>query len=184
MLRIMIDKLPMISDVRFEQSPERLKIVLPIRRHWPFLIIYTILVVLWLVMLVGGLIFMVRVAFSGERYAFVFALMLIIGLLILFRFGRFLFRQWYTYFSNRELLFINKEELIVRRPVSIWGITDVYDMKYVTPFFLSEKPRAVAFDYGYRHIFVGEALTPAAQASLRDFVNATYFPDHGEEEEG
>ena len=104
----------MISDVRFEQSPQRLKIVLPVRRDWALFAIYSILEVTWLVMLVGGLVFLARVAFSGERWAFVFAIMLLVLLLILFRFGRFLSRQWANYAANRELLFINREELILR----------------------------------------------------------------------
>ena len=174
----------MIRAVRFEQSPERLKIVLPIKRNWPLLIIYTILACAWFVMMIGGLAFVVSIAFSGESYAFVFVVMLLIGLFILFRFGRFLFRQWATYLSNREILFVNREELIVRRPVSIWGNTDVYDMQYVTPFYLSEKPAALAFDYGYRHVYVGEALQPEARKSLRQFLNATYFPNSaGDEDE-
>ena len=173
----------MISDVRFEQSPQRLKIVLPVRRDWALFAIYSILELTWLVMLVGGLVFLARVAFSGERWAFVFAIMLLVLLLILFRFGRFLSRQWANYAANRELLFINREELILRRPISIWGNTDTYGMEHVTQFYLSEKPRAVAFDYGYRHIYFGEALRPEAQDGLRNFLNSTYFPGHDEDEQ-
>lgn len=179
----MVDNLPIIRDVHFEQSPQRLKIVIPVRRQWPLFLIYTILEITWLVMLVGGLIFLWQVAFSGERYAIVFAIMLLVLLLILFRFGRFLSRQWATYATNREILFINREELIVRRPISIWGNTDVYDMQHVTPFYLSDRPRALAFDYGYRHVYVGEALSPEAQASLWQFLNSTYFPDHADADE-
>jgi hypothetical protein len=169
----------MISDVRFEQSPQRLKIVLPVRRHWVFFGIYTILEIVWVAMLVGGLIFLARIAFSGERYAFVFSIMLVVLLLILFRFGRFLSRQWATYATNREILFINREELIVRRPISMWGNTDTYDMQHVTPFYLSDKPSALAFDYGYRRVYVGEGLRPESRAALRQFLNDVYFPGRG-----
>ena len=179
----MVENLPMISDVRFEQTPQRLKIVLPTKRNWPLLAIYSILEITWVIMLIGGLVFLIRVAFSGERYAFVFALMLLVLLLILFRFGRFLSRQWANYAANREILFINREELIHRRPISIWGNTDTYDMQHVTPFYLSDKPPALAFDYGYRHVFVGEALRPEARAGLRQFLNSAYFPAHGADEE-
>ena len=55
----------MISGARFEQSPQRLKIVLPVRRDWALFVIYSILEVAWLVMLIGGLVFLARVAFSG-----------------------------------------------------------------------------------------------------------------------
>jgi len=179
----MIEKVPMISAVRFEQSPERLKIVMPIKRNWPLLIVYSILGISWLLMLIAGLVFTVRMAFSGESYAVVFVAMLLVFLLILFRFGRFLLRQWATYLSNREILFINREELIVRRPVSIWGNTDVYDMKFVTPLYLSAKPAALAFDYGYRHIYVAEALAPEARQTLRQFINETFFPQAADEDD-
>lgn len=172
----MVDKLPMISDVHFEQTPERLKIVLPIRRKWPYLVLYSTLMVVWVGMLVWGLIFLVQVLRSGESYRFVFAVMILILMLIFYRFGRFLRRQWAHFFSGREVIFINVEELIVRRPVSIWGNTDVYDMQYVTPFYESDVPPALVFDYGNRHIHIGEALTPEARAALGQFLNQIYFP--------
>jgi hypothetical protein len=173
----------MISGVHFEQKPERLKIVLPVKRNWPFLIIYTILMLTWLVMMIWGLIFIVQVALSRERYGFVFIIMLLIGLLIMWRFGRFLWRQWANYMSDREILFINPEVLIVRRPVSIWGNTDAYDMKHVRPFYESANPPALAFDYGSHHVYTGEALTAEAREALRQFLNVQYFPDHDEDEE-
>lgn len=170
----------MISGVHFEQTPERLKIVLPSKRRWQYLILYTILVLAWCVMMVWGVVFFIQIILSGESYRFVFGAMILILLFILFRFGRFLFRQWAQQLSNREVVFINLEELIFRRPVSIWGNTDVYDMKHVTPFYESGNPRALAFDYGYRHIYMGEALTPDARQSLRQFLNQTYFPGREE----
>ncbi len=173
----------MISDVHFEQTPERLKIVLPVRRQWPFLILYSILAVSWMVMMVWGVVFLVQILFSGQSYRFLFALMIVIMLLILFRFGRFLMRQWAQFFSNREILFINREELIVRRPVSIWGNTDVYDMAHVAHFYQADHPKALAFDYGYRHIYVGEALTADARQALLRHLNQTYFPNYDQDEE-
>lgn len=171
----------MISDVHFEQSPERLKVVLPIKRHWPYLILYSILALLWIVMMVWGAIYLLQILFSSQSYRFIFALMIAVLLVILFRFGKFLFRQWATYLSAREILFINLEELIVRRPVSIFGNTDVYDMAHVTPFYEAANPPSLAFDYGYRHIHLGEALAPEARRALRDHLNHTYFPTHREQ---
>lgn len=172
----MADKLPMISSVHFEQTPERLKIVLPVRRKWPYLLLYSALMVTWAGMLVWGVIFLVQILRSGESYRFVFAAMILILMFILYRFGRLLRRQWAQFFSGREVIFINLEELIVRRPISIWGNTDVYDMQHVTPFYESEAPPALAFDYGYRHVYIGEALTTEARTALRQFLNQAYFP--------
>jgi MFS family permease len=172
----MADKLPMISGVHFEQMPERLKIVLPAARKWGYLAVYSLLVVAWLVMMLGGLIFIVRILASGAGYRWVFTIMILILLAILFRFGRFLWRQWAAFASNREVLLVNPEELIVRRPVSIWGNTDAYDMAHVSPFYESANPQALAFDYGYRHVYVGEALTSEARQALAQFLNQQYLP--------
>jgi hypothetical protein len=177
----MMEKLPMISGVRFEQMPDKLKIVLPVKRNWPFLVIYTLLVLMWLGMMVYGVIFLARIILSGASYRFVFAVMIVILLFILFRFGRFLFRQWADYLSNREILFINSEELIVRKPVSIWGNTAVYDMQHVSPFYISDKHSALAFDYGAHHVFIGQGLALEAQGSLRRFLNRIYFPGQPED---
>lgn len=171
----MVDKLPMISSVHFEQTPERLKIVIPANRSWPYLILYSILAVLWLGMMIGGIIYVIQILYSGQSYRFLFALMILILLLILFRFGRFLGRQLAQYLSNREVLFINQEELIVRRPVSIWGNTDVYDMEHVTPIYLSDTLNTLGFDYGYRHVYFGKRLNLESRQALCRFLNDTYF---------
>lgn len=170
-----IENPPLINGVHFEQTPGRLKIVLPARREWPYLIIYTVMVLIWLVMMVGGLIYLVEILFSGAAYRFVFAVILLILLLVLFRFGRFLSREWARYVSNREVLFINKEEFIVRRPVSIWGNTDVYDMEHVTPIYARENQSALAFDYGYRHVIFGGGLSQDARNVLARYLNDVYF---------
>lgn len=170
------DKLPMISSVHFEQTPERLKIVIPVDRNWPYLILYVVLAFLWVGMMIGGIIYLIQILFSGQGYRFLFALMILILLLIWFRFGRFLGRQLAQYLSNREVLFINQEELIVRRPVSIWGNTDVYGMEHVTSIYSDDSIGALGFDYGYHHIYFGGSLTPEARQTLHQFLNDTYFP--------
>jgi hypothetical protein len=154
---------------------------LPVKRNWPFLAIYTLLVMMWIGMMVYGVIFLARILFSGASYRFVFAVMIIILLYILFRFGRFLFRQWAEYLSNREILFINAEELIVRKPVSIWGNTTAYDMQHVSPFYASHQNGALAFDYGSHHVFIGEGLAPEARQALLGFLNRIYFPGQTED---
>lgn len=175
----MVDKLPLISQVHFEQTPERLKIVIPAARNWAYLTLYSILMLMWLGMIIGGAIYLVQTLFSGQSYRFVFAIMIFILLAILLRFGRFLGRQWAQYLSNREVIFINQEELIVRRPVSIWGNTDVYDIEHVSPIYEAEEPETLAFDYGYRHVYFGGGITAEARQALQQFLNRTYFPAKG-----
>lgn len=171
----------MIRDVHFEQQPDKLKIILPIKRNWPFLIIYAVLSIMWVGMMVYGVVFLVRIIMAGASYRFVFAVIIIILLLVLFRFGRFLLSQLAEYLSNREVLFINPEELIVRKPVSIWGNTRVYDMAFMAPFFRSAREEALAFNYGSHSVFIGRGLTPEAQETLSTFLNQIYFPDRSPE---
>lgn len=165
----------MLNSVHFEQTPERLKIVIPVKRDWPYLVTYTILVLLWLGMLVGGIVYLIRILYSGQSYRFLFALIILVLLLILFRFGRFLWRQWAQFSSNREVLLINQEEFIVRRPVSIWGNTDVYDMEHVTSIYSDDTLGALGFDYGYHHVYFGKSLASESRQTLGRFLNETYF---------
>lgn len=175
----------MISNVHFEQTPERLKVVLPVKRNWFLIILYTAMVLAWLVLLAGGILFMVReAALSGERYAIVFTIMLLILLLILYRLGRrAVWQPWMSLLAKREILFINKEELIIRRPVSLLGTTDFYDMAHVAPFFYLEERRAMAFNYGQFRTEFGHSLGRPEAERLIITLNNLYFPNRGEEED-
>jgi len=169
---------PLIKDVQFEETPERLKIILPLMRKWPYLILYSILGLLWMVMMIWGVIYFIQILFSRQSYRFLFAFMIVVLLLILYRFGKFLMRQWAHYLSSREVIFINREELIIRRPISIWGNTDVYDMAHISHLYNASKDEGLAFDYGFRHILIGEKLTPDERAELGEYLNGMYFPDY------
>lgn len=166
-----------------EETPDWLKIVLPIRRNWILFVLFTILLGVWLAMLAVGIVFMVRdVAMSGEPFAFVFTVMLLVLLLILFRFGRVLWGQWQYYATNREILYVNEDQLIVRRPVSILGMTDAYDMSHVSPFYYSEKHHCPTFDYAYQHVYFGRHLERNEAHRLVAYLNERYFPESDDEE--
>lgn len=175
----------MISNVHFEQSPERLKVVLPVKRNWFLIALYTAMVLAWLIMLAGGILFMVReAALSGERYAFVFTAMILILLLILYRLGRrVVWQPWMSLLAHREILFINKEELIIRRPVSLLGTTDFYDMAHVGPFFYLEERRTPAFNYGQFRTEFGHSLGRPEAERLITALNDLYFPNRDEDDE-
>jgi hypothetical protein len=173
----------MIKDVHFEQNPERLKVVMPVKRQQGYLIIYNVLLVLWLVMIIGGVLFTLRVAFSGERYALVFTLILLIFLFVLYRFGNFLRWHWGYHTATREILFINKQQLILRRPVSIFGPTDAYDMEHVNPFYNDEATISPSFRYGSHKVHFGQALSAPAARQLVQTLNKLYFPDHQPEKD-
>jgi hypothetical protein len=179
----MSSTLPLIKDVHFEQNPDRLKVVMPVKRQQGYLVIYNVLLLLWLAMMIAGLIFTLRIVFSGERYALVFTLMLLVFLVILYRFGRFLRWHWGYHTANREILFINKQQLILRRPVSILGPTDAYDMEHVNPFYNDEQTANPAFRYGSHEVLFGQALSDSAARQLVQTLNRLYFPAHRQEKD-
>jgi hypothetical protein len=176
---MIMSNFPQIGDVVFEQGAERLKIVLPERRNWPVVALFSLLLIVWLVGLVWMFIFTFRdVMGAGERFTFAFSVMMLIWLYIWYRLGRIIWGRWQYYMANREILFINEEELIVRRPVSILGLTDAYGMDHVSPFYYSDKHHCPAFDYGYQHVYFGQKLPEIAAKSLVGFLNGRFFPDY------
>lgn len=163
--------------IQLEENPERLKISWPLQRPYLLFTLFSLALVVWLVMLVGMSIYLVRdVMRAGERFTFVFSVMLIIWLLVWLWFGRILSQWWQYAAATREIMFINKTQLIIRRPVSIFGITDAYDMQHVTPFYLSEKHHCPVFDYGHQHIYFGQALPQDEARALIGMLNGRFFP--------
>ena len=175
--------LPSIETIQFEENKERLKVILPVKKHWVYLVLYTVMLLTWVGMFVFGLIFTGRMAFSGERFAFVFTVMLVVLLYALVRLGRIVWGQWQYYAANREILFIHKEMLIVRRPVSIFGITTAFDRAHVTPFYYSDKHHCPAFDYGHQHVYFGQDLPPDPAGRLIGYLNARYQPHYDEDDD-
>lgn len=175
--------LPSIENIQFEENKERLKIVLPVKKQWIYLVLYSIMLLLWVGMFIYGLIFTWQIAFSGERFAFVFTVMLVGLLYILFRLGKVVWGQWQYYAAYREILFIHQEMLIVRRPVSIVGITTAYDRAHVTPFYYSDKHSCPAFDYGHQHVYFGHDLLADPAKRLIGYLNARYYPHRDEDDD-
>ncbi len=168
--------LPEIDQVQFEETPDRLKVTLPVRRYWAWFLLFTLLLILWIGGLIWGIIFTIKdIAFSGERYAFAFTIMLLVWLYIWYRLGKIVWKQWQYYAAAREILFIEKDQLIIRRPVSIIGITDAYDFAYVSPFFHSEKHGCPGFDYGKQRIYFAQALDEGSSQELVQVLNKRYF---------
>lgn len=169
---------PKLPDIKFEENAERLKIVMPVQRNQLFFAVYGLLLLVGLALLVGGIVFGVEIAFSGERYAFVFTVMALIFLYILWRFTGFIWSQWQFHAANRELLFVNKEEMIVRRPLSLLGITKVYDRQYIKTIYFDAERSAAAFYYGSQPAFFGEGLPSATLHGLIAYLNERYFSQY------
>ncbi|MCP4418889.1 MAG: hypothetical protein GY805_19915 [Chloroflexi bacterium] len=172
-----------VADVQFEENDERLKVVLPVHKHWVYLVLYSVMLLTWVGMFIFGLIYTWQTAVSGERFTFAFTVMLLILLYVLYRLGRIVWRQWQYFASNREILFVYKEMLIIRRPVSIFGITTAYDRAHVTPFYYSNDHHCPAFDYGHQHVYLGQDLLPEPAKALIAFLNGRYHPHHDDDDD-
>lgn len=175
---------PQIDNLSFEENDQRLKVIIPLRRNWLLFALFSVSVIVWVVMAVIVLVYIFRdVLPNRERYTFVLTVMLIVWLVLWYYMGKAVWKQWQYYAANREILFIDPKMLIVRRPVSILGITDAYDMKYVNPFFFDQKHRCPTFTYGSQRIYFGRALAEAGAHSLIRYLNGRFFPDFADDED-
>jgi hypothetical protein len=148
-------RFPQIEGVTFEENPERLKIVLPVRRNWLLVALFSACLIAWAVTLFIVAQFLIRdVILAGSRFA------------------------WQYVAANREIVFIYKDEqVIVRRPLSLLGITTAYDFDFVSPFYYDDKRQSLAFRYGQRLANFGDALSPADAQQVIEYVNYRFFPE-------
>ncbi|NLF63802.1 MAG: hypothetical protein GX579_04305 [Chloroflexi bacterium] len=169
---------PDIAGVTFEETPERLKVVLPVRRQWPYLLVYSVLMLTWL----GATVWMLTLLFGvsrgdmSVRFLIVWVIILLIWAYLWYRLGSFVWRWWQYFAATREILLVSPATLIVRRPLSLLGVTDAYAMEHVSPFYYSEKNGAVAFDYGSRGGLFGLGLERPAAQELIAALNRRFFP--------
>ncbi|MCB8985486.1 MAG: hypothetical protein H6659_16780 [Ardenticatenaceae bacterium] len=165
-----------IGRITLQDKPEWLKIVLPVKRNWLLLAIFSLALLVWVGMTVWMLIFLVRdVIMPGPRFAFLLSIVVLLWLVLWYFVGRSVARRWQYFAADREILFINKERLIIRRPVSIWGQTEAFDMNHVRPFYFSDKHQCPAFDYGSQKVYLGLSLTQDEAKRLIKTLNTLYF---------
>lgn len=172
-------RFPQIEGVTFEETPERLKITLPVKRNGLLIVLFTACLIAWVV----TLFFVVRFLFrdvlpTGGRFAFIMTIMLIIWGIVYYYLGRMLWQRWQYVSANREIIFIYKDDqVIVRRPLSIFGITTAYDFEHVGSFYYDQDRHSLAFQYGQRYAFFGQALSPSEAQQISDYVNYRFFPE-------
>ena len=159
--------------VEYDDDLERSKVTMFLRRKWGLLALYSMALIVWVAMLVGFIAYLL----GGYSSSVVITILLLIWLLIWFWFGRILWKRWQFQAAAREILFIDQEKIIIRRPVSILGITTAYDMIHVSPLYYSMQHRCLAFDYAYLHVYFGRDLEPAASEELIGAINGRWFPD-------
>ena len=70
---------------------------------------------------------------------------------------------------------------MIRRPVSIFGLTTSYEFAHISPFYMSDKHKCPAFDYAYAHVYFGLTLETEEATELVADLNNRYFPDADEE---
>ncbi len=175
---------PQIGDFTFSEDNERLKVVLPGSSKWVYFLIFTASMLIWISMVVIVLVFVIRdVLPNRERYTFVLTVMMLVWLVLWYYLGRFMWEKWQYYAADREILFINKDVLIIRRPVSILGITDAYDMQYVNPFYFSEKHSCPTFDYGSQRIYFAQDATEGDARNLLQYLNRRFFPNYDDDDD-
>lgn len=169
---------PRIQGVTLEDTGERLKIVLPLRRQWPYLVVYSVLLVTWLAVTVWMLLLLFQTSRGAMSTVFliVWALILLVWAFLWYRLGRFVWRWWQYYAATREILFVDQTLLILRRPLSLLGVTDAYAMEHVSPFYYNEQHEAVAFDYGTRGALFARGLGKGEARQLIAAVNRRFFP--------
>lgn len=168
------------TNLQIEENDERLKIVLPLKRQWPGLIAYSFLLLIWLGLLLLFVVYLFRPPLGdavSTAYRIGWRLLILIWLVVWGRYlGYYVLRGWQFYAASREILFINRQLLIIRRPVSIFGLTDAYDMQYVSPFYQHERSRNLAFQYGKtNHILLGLGLSTSEQGVLLSYLNQRFF---------
>jgi hypothetical protein len=181
-----------LSDrITFDDSPERLKVTIPIQRNllgYVLLLAFTLLIVVWLGGTIYGLQEIIALFRDNDdlprRFINLLGFIIIVGWLLWVWFGyRYVWRWWQYHLATREVLFINRETLIVRRPVSILGLTDGYDMRHVSPLRYIDRHKSVGFDYGSRTILIATNLPERDATWLIVKLNDRYFPGWNDEDD-
>ncbi len=178
----------MTDRISIEENAERVKIVIPLKRIWPFWWTYSLLLLVWIGSTIWGVSTLIGYAIGGD-YGFtgLFLLAWIIILILIaalwFWLGSMVWKRWQYYTAGREILFFYPDKLIVRRPLSLMGVTDAYDRLYVSPLHFDDRIQAAVFDYGSYRIPVGSTLTPPEAGALVDLVNSRFYPDTLPEED-
>jgi hypothetical protein len=166
------------KEVIFEESERHFKVVIPVRFNWPLFILYSLALMVWLAMMIAVLIYL----FRGLSSSFVLTILLIIWILVWLWFGRFLSGRWQYQAANREILFFDEKQLILRRPVSIFGLTTSYDIRHVSPIYFTEKHSCLAFDYAFLHVYFGHSLERYQAEEVIGILNSRYFPQPGDDD--
>jgi hypothetical protein len=174
------------TNIIIEETPQWQKIVLPAERNWYLLAFYSVAMLIWLAMLgivVVGLfqpLGIERPFISGLVWKVVLVFWLVVWL---FFARRWLWRNWQYYAAGREILFVNPEEFVVRRPVSVFGITNVYDMSHIDHVYLDPEEGSPSFQYGVRPVHFARGVVENGAQELVSLLNHRYFPQEDDDDD-
>ncbi len=179
------------TQIELDETEERLRIVYPLKRNRVAIAIYVVLAAAWvvgLVLFVWWLFFPAVDRQMGDvpgllRFFWVMGVVLWVYMWARVL-GRRIFRWLQFNLAQRELLFISDESVMVRRPVSIFGLTDAYAREHVGRFYDNDEHDCLAFPYGnVKHILFGLTLDEAHRKTLLTYLNERYFPYFDEDDE-
>lgn len=158
---------------QIEEMPDKQKITIAVRFRWSLFLVYSLALLAWITMVVVVLIYLLR----GMSTSITLTAVLILWLLFWLVMGRFLWNRWQYQAANREIIFIDNQQVVIRRPVSILGLTTAYDIHHVSPIYFSDKHNCPAFDYAYMHVYFGQSLGKMESRSLIGLMNSRLFPE-------
>ncbi len=161
----------MTSSGTIEELEGSLKVTIPIERNWALLILFSFTLLVWLGMMIVVLTYLI----GGSSTGFVQTSILIVWVLVWLWFGRFLWNRWQYFAASREILFIDQEQIVIRRPVSILGHTTTYDRQHISEFYISERHQCPTFDYAYLNVYFGQSMVVEEAEALVEELNARFF---------
>lgn len=173
----------MLNRISFEENADRTKITIPLQRQWGFWLTYTILLLVWLTSTLWAIVTLFNTLSTGNypfEGAYLFAWLVMLAIIggLWWYLGRNVWRRWQYYTANREILFFYPDKLVVRRPLSLLGLTDAYDLQHVSLFRYDGKIDSLAFDYGTHRIPVGLTLPKEEAQALLSYLNSHFFTEH------
>ena len=178
----------MTQRIVFEENDERVKVIIPIERQPLYWGLYSLMLIIWIFSSVWGastVIGFFRQGSFGLTGVYLGAYIFILLLVAVFWFylGRKVWTQWQYFTATREILFFYPEKLIVRRPVSLLGVTDAYSREHVSRFSLDSKLNCPAFDYGTFRIPVGMTLPVEESKAFISEINRRFYANIPEDDD-
>lgn len=167
-----------MDTIQYKTDPDKLTIILPIKRNWLLLTVLTIALIVWIGMTISIFVFLFQ-----EWRGWILSVMLVVWLFIWYFVGRTLWDRWKYYAADQEHLYFEKDILILHRQAFVFSITDGYDRQYVKPLHINEQTQSLSFAYGSRRIDFGYNISQEEIPTLIKTANQFYFPNWDDDEE-